>query len=253
VLIRENGRTTYFASDVAYHWNKMERGFKRIIDVLGADHHGYVTRITAVMKALGLDSSALQVPLIQFAILYRGGQRVQMSTRSGQFVTLKLLREEVGRDAARFFYIMRKSDQHMDFDLDLAKSKTNENPVYYIQYAHARICSIFRQLQEKQWSFDQSVGLKSLALLTTTPEEVVLTSLSQYPDIIKLAATKLEPHQLANYLRDLATAFHTCYNATPFLVDDLSLRSARLCLIEAVRQTIANGLALLGVSVPEQM
>jgi arginyl-tRNA synthetase len=253
VLIRKNGQSTYFASDIAYHWNKLKRGAQIIIDVLGADHHGYVARVRAAMQALGLDHNALHVPLVQFAILYRHGKKVQMSTRSGQFVTLRELRDEVGNDAARFFYVMRKAEQHMDFDLDLAKSQSNENPVYYIQYAYARICSIFRQLNEKKLAFDQTLGLQSLVLLNTNHEKTLLTTLSRYPEIISKAANNLEPHLLANYLRELANVFHIYYNAQKCIVDDVALRNARLCLIAASKQIIANGLGLLGVSTPEIM
>lgn len=253
VLVRENGVTTYFASDVAYHWNKLNRGFDIIIDVLGADHHGYIPRVKAAMQALGLKPEAMHVPLVQFATLYRNGEKAQMSTRSGQFVTLRELRDEVGNDAARFFYIMRKSEQHMDFDLDLAKSQSNDNPVYYLQYAHARICSVFRQLREKQLTMDQSLGLQSMDRLSTSYEKALIKQLAIYSEILSIAAKKLEPHSLANYLRELANLFHSYYNAETFIVDDIALRNARLCLIEAVRQVMANGLKLLGVSSPEKM
>ncbi|HCU05542.1 MAG TPA: arginine--tRNA ligase, partial [Coxiellaceae bacterium] len=253
VLVRENGVTTYFASDVAYHWNKLNRGFDIIIDVLGADHHGYIPRVKAAMQALGLKPEAMHVPLVQFATLYRNGEKAQMSTRSGQFVTLRELRDEVGNDAARFFYIMRKSEQHMDFDLDLAKSQSNDNPVYYLQYAHARICSVFRQLREKQLTMDQSLGLQSMDRLSTSYEKALIKQLAIYSEMLSIAAKKLEPHSLANYLRELANLFHSYYNAETFIVDDIALRNARLCLIEAVRQVMANGLKLLGVSSPEKM
>lgn len=253
VLVRENGQTTYFASDVAYHWNKLARGYKRIIDVLGADHHGYVPRVKAAMAALGLDSDSLYVPLVQFAVLYRNGEKVQMSTRSGEFVTLRELREEVGVDAARFFYVMRKAEQHMDFDLDLAKSKTNENPVYYIQYAYARICSVFRQLEEKQITFPLAEGLGALEKLQSPYEKIMLSELVKFPEVISIAALKLEPHLIANYLKDLAGAFHAYYNSEKFIIEDALLRNARLSLISAARQVIKNGLELLNVSTPEQM
>ncbi len=253
VLVRDNGVTTYFASDVAYHMDKLERGFDRVIDIWGADHHGYVPRIKAALQALGDDPSKLDVLLVQFAILYRGGEKVQMSTRSGEFVTLRQLRKEVGSDAARFFYVMRKCEQHLDFDLDLAKSQSNDNPMYYIQYAHARVCSVFRQLNEKGFSFDQQNGQSNLDKLTESHEADVLTRLSRYPDVISNAGQNHEPHQLVHYLRELAQDFHTYYNAHQFIVDDAALRDARLCLITAVQTVIANGLALLGVSAPESM
>lgn len=253
VLVRDDGRTTYFASDVAYHVNKIERGFDLVIDVLGADHHGYVPRVRAAMRALGVDDQHFYAPLIQFAVLYREGEQVQMSTRSGSFVTLRELYEEVGVDAARFFYIMRKAQQHMDLDMDLAKSKTNENPVYYIQYAHARVCSVMRQLNEKAMTYDESMGLAKLDLLTSDYEKTIFTQLNRYPEVIKMTAKNFEPHLLANYLRELANALHTYYNAEQFLVEDDALRSARLCLINAVKQVIFNGLTLLNVSSPEKM
>ncbi|MGD9108295.1 MAG: arginine--tRNA ligase [Gammaproteobacteria bacterium] len=253
VLVRNNGQTTYFASDVAYHWDKLDRGYQIIIDVLGADHHGYVPRIRASMQALKLNYTAFHIPLVQFAILYRHGKKVQMSTRSGEFVTLRQLRDEVGNDAARFFYVMRKAEQHMDFDLDLAKSRSNENPVYYIQYAHARICSVFRQLTEKDFTFEENIGLQNLNLLDTAQEKSLCTILNRYPETITKAAEKLEPHLIANYLRELANAFHIYYNAQQFIVNDTKLRNARLCLITAAKQILASGLNLLGVSAPEKM
>ena len=253
VVQRENGQTTYFASDIAYHLDKFERGFERVIDIWGADHHGYIPRVKAALAAMGRDPAALDVLLVQFAILYRGGQRVQMSTRSGSFVTLRELRGEVGRDAARFFYVMRRSEQHLDFDLDLAKSQSSDNPVYYIQYAHARVCSVLRQLTERGLSHDQTAGLAALGRLTESHEQTLLYELSRYPETVETAALGAEPHLLASYLRELATAFHTYYNAHAFLVDEAALRAARLCLIQATRQAIANGLGLLGVSAPETM
>jgi arginyl-tRNA synthetase len=253
VLLRENGEPTYFAADIAYHLNKLQRGFTQLIDVMGADHHGYLPRLTAALQALGYNAKQLKFLTVQFAILYRGGERVQMSTRSGEFVTLRELREEVGKDACRFFYVMRKSEQHMDFDLDLAKSQSSDNPVYYIQYAHARICSVLAQLADKHALFDQVIGLESVGLLTETHEKVLLTRLSLYPEVIETAAVAYEPHQIAQYLRDLANDFHTYYNAHQFLVADDPLRNARLCLISAVRQVLVNGLTLLGVSAPHVM
>lgn len=253
VLVRANGDPTYFASDVAYHWDKYERGFSRVVDLFGADHHGYITRLKAAVKALGHDDDALSVLMVQFAILYRKGERLQMSTRSGSFVTLRELREEVGRDAARFFYVMRKPEQHMDFDLDLAKSESRDNPVYYIQYAHARISSVFRQLESRGMQWEQSEGLQHAALLTDTHETALLTALARYPEVIEVAAKACEPHQVAYYLRELANALHAYYNAISLLCEDDTLRAARLSLIFAVRVVLKNGLALLGVSAPESM
>ena len=253
VIVRENGQTTYFASDIAYHMTKLERGFERVIDIWGADHHGYVPRIKGALAALGDDPNRLDVLLVQFAVLYRGGEKVQMSTRSGQFVTLRELREEVGNDAARFFYVMRKCEQHMDFDLDLAKSQSQDNPVYYVQYAHARVCSVMRQLTDKGLEWNRAQGLDGLELLTETHELDLMAMLSRYPEVIETAALSHEPHQLAYFLRELATAFHTYYNAHQFIVDHAPLRDARLTLIIAVRQVLRNGLALLGVGAPEAM
>ncbi len=253
VVVRDNGQSTYFASDIAYHMDKLERGYSRVIDIWGADHHGYVPRVKAALEALGDDASKLDVLLVQFAILYRNGQRVQMSTRSGSFVTLRELRKEVGNDAARFFYVVRRCEQHMDFDLDLAKSQSNDNPVYYIQYAHARVCSVLRQLAEKGIKHDTKQGDNHLDRLTEKHEQALMATLARYPEVVEGAALNHEPHQLAHYLRELANDFHTYYNAHQFLVDDETLRNARLNLISALRQTIKNGLQLLGVSAPESM
>lgn len=253
VVIRDNGQATYFASDIAYHMDKFQRGYKKAINIWGADHHGYVARVKAAIKALGEDENKLDILLVQFAILYRGGERVQMSTRSGSFVTLRELRNEVGNDAARFFYVMRKCEQHMDFDLDLAKSQSNDNPVYYIQYAHARVCSVFRQLAEKNIRHDVENGNYNLEFLSETHESELITKLAAYPDVIEKAAFNSEPHAVAHYLRELANLFHTYYNAHQFIVDDDAVRNARLNLISATKQVIHNGLSLLGVSSPESM
>ena len=253
VVERENGQTTYFASDIAYHLDKFERGFDQVIDVWGADHHGYVPRVKAALQAIGENPDRLDVLLVQFAILYRHGERVPMSTRSGEFVTLRELRQEVGNDAARFFYVMRKSEQHLDFDLDLAKSQSKDNPVYYIQYAHARVSSVLKQLREKGLPRDEARGQAHLALLSEPHEEALLVALSRYPEIVEMAALGHEPHQLAHYLRELANAFHTYYNEHRVLVDDDALRDARWNLSLATGQVIRNGLALLGVSAPEVM
>ncbi|QYZ65875.1 MAG: arginine--tRNA ligase [Gammaproteobacteria bacterium (ex Lamellibrachia satsuma)] len=253
VVVRDNGQTTYFASDIAYHMDKLERGFDRVIDIWGADHHGYVPRVRAALKALGDDDSKLDVLLVQFAILFRSGEKVPMSTRSGSFVTLRELRKEVGADAARFFYVMRKCEQHLDFDLDLAKSQSSDNPVYYVQYAHARICSVLRQAADKGIDVQPSSGMENLERLTETHEQALLVTLAKYPEVVETAATHEEPHQLTHYVRDLANDFHTYYNAHKFLIDDTALRDARLKLILATRQVLRNGLQLLGVSAPESM
>lgn len=253
VVVRDNGQTTYFASDIAYHMHKLDRGFDQIINIWGADHHGYIPRVRAAMLALGADAEKLRVLLVQFAVLYRGEERVQMSTRSGEFVTLRQLRAEVGKDAARFFYVMRRSDQHMDFDLQLATSKTNENPVFYVQYAYARVCSVLRQLDEKNLTRDITQGMANLTLLTETHETVIVTTLSRYPEVIEKAALQCEPHQIIHYLRELANDFHAYYNAHPFIVEASELRNARLNLICAVKQVLGNGLDLLKINAPESM
>lgn len=253
VVVRDNGQATYFASDIAYHLHKYQRGFDHIIDIWGADHHGYIPRVKAAVQAMQQDVDKLKVLLVQFAVLYRGSEKVGMSTRSGEFVTLRELREEVGNDAARFFYVLRSADQHMDFDLELAKSQSNDNPVYYVQYAHARVCSVFRQLAERNGDWDQTAGLNNLSLLNTDHEQALLTMLARYPEILELSAINYTPHLLAHYLMDLARDFHTYYNAYQFISDDLSMTQARLTLIAAVRQVIANGLGLMGVSAPQSM
>ncbi len=253
VVIRDNGQGTYFASDIAYHLDKFERGYDRVINIWGADHHGYVARVKAALTAMGKDEDKLDILLVQFANLYRHGERVQMSTRSGSFVTLRELREEVGTDAARFFYVMRKCEQHMDFDLDLAKSQSNDNPVYYIQYAHARICSVIGQLSEKELKHDIENGSQNLHLLTEKHETELISKLDAYSDIVHKSAFNAEPHLLVHYLRELATLLHSYYNAHQFINDDANLHDARFNLIIATKQVLHNGLTLLGVSAPEKM
>jgi len=253
VIIRENGRATYFASDIAYFLNKMERGFEKALYIFGADHHGYIARLRAAALGLGEDPDRLEILLVQFAVLYRDGKKVSMSTRSGQFITLRELREEVGSDAARFFYVMRSHEQHLDFDLDLAKSRTNDNPVYYIQYAHARICSVFRNLEQMDETHNQAIGEAALNLLTEPHETLLLRALSRYPEVIESSARLRAPHQLAHYLQSLATEFHSYYNSHQFLVDDENIRNVRLNLIDATRIVLANGLSLLGISAPDTM
>ena len=245
VIVRENGDPTYFASDIAYHKEKFERGFDRVIDVWGADHHGYVPRVKGALAAVGADPERFDVLLVQFANLYRGGEKVPMSTRSGQFVTLRELRDEVGVDAARYFYVMRRCEQHLDFDLDLAKSRSNENPVYYIQYAHARICSVLRQAAERAQSFAAIGGLDT-ATLTESQELALMKNLSRYPEVVETAARACEPHQVAFYLRELANDLHTYYNAHQFLVDDVPLRNARVGLITATGTVPASRVRYLG-------
>lgn len=249
VIQRENGQHTYFASDIAYHLNKFERGLDLVIDVWGADHHGYVARVKGALEALGLDQERLTVALVQFAVLYRNGEKVSMSTRAGEFVTLRELRAEVGNDAARLFYVLRKSDQHLDFDLDLAKSKSNENPIYYIQYAHARVCSM-----HEQWGGDaQSLPGADTSALTSEHEVALLERLMAYPETVEAAARDFAPHAITFYLKELAAEFHSYYNATRILVEDDTVKRARLALASAVREVLRSGLALLGVCAPEKM
>ena len=249
VVRRDNGLYTYFASDIAYHINKFERGMDRVVNVWGADHHGYIARIKGALTAMGADAEKLTVALVQFAVLYRDGKKAPMSTRSGEFVSLRELRQEVGNDAARFFYVMRKSDQHLDFDLDLAKSKTNENPVYYVQYAHARCSSVF-----EKWGGDSALLVNAdCGLLVESGEVLCLQKLIEFPEIVEAASRDLAPHLVAFYLRELAALFHSYYNATQILADDKSLRMSRLSLVAAVRQVLRTGLALLGVNAPDKM
>jgi arginyl-tRNA synthetase len=249
VVRRENGQYTYFASDIAYHLNKFERGSDLVIDVWGADHHGYVARVKGALAALGLNPGQLTIAMVQFAVLYRNGQKVSMSTRAGEFVSLRELRQEVGNDAARFFYVLRRSDQHLDFDLDLAKSQSNENPVYYVQYAHARVCSVL-----EQWGGEPAeLADAAIVGLVSEQELALLARLMDYPEALEDAARDLSPHLIAFFLRELAADFHSYYNATRILVEDEDRKRARLALAAAVRQVLRNGLALLGVSAPERM
>ncbi len=249
VVRRENGQYTYFASDIAYHLNKFERGSDLIVDVWGADHHGYVARVKGALTALGLNPEQLTIAMVQFAVLYRNGQKVSMSTRSGEFVSLRELRQEVGNDAARFFYVLRRSDQHLDFDLDLARSQSNENPVYYVQYAHARVCSVL-----EQWGGEPAELAETSAVTLGSEQELALLArLMDYPQAIEDAARDLSPHLIAFFLRELAAEFHSYYNSTRILVEDEGTKLARVALAAAVRQVLRNGLALLGVSAPERM
>jgi arginyl-tRNA synthetase len=249
VVQRENGQYTYFASDIAYHLNKYERGFDHMINIWGADHHGYIPRVKGAIEALSLDPEKLEIALVQFAVLYRNGQKVSMSTRSGDFVTLRQLRKEVGNDAARFFYVLRKSDQHLDFDLDLAKSQSNDNPVYYVQYAHARICSVLAQ-----WDGTPAIfATADTALLNDPAELALLQKMIDFPDTVEAAARERAPHLIAFYLRELASEFHSYYNSTRFLVSEEALKIARLALISAIQQVLSKGLTLLGVTSPREM
>ncbi len=251
VMRRENGLTTYFASDIAYHMNKFDRGFDKVINVWGADHHGYIPRVKASLSALGYDADDLEVQLVQFANLFENGQKISMSTRSGEFVTLKQLREDVGQDAARFFYVMRKADHHMDFDLGLAREQSSDNPVYYLQYAHARICSLWRQCADR--GLEVTIDGANLLRLDNAHEQALVKHLGLFAERVESAARRREPHLVVNYLRELANQFHSWYNAFQFIVDDTELRDARFALASATGQVLRNGLDLMGVSAPEQM
>lgn len=264
VVRRANGLTTYFASDIAYHKNKFERGFDTVINVWGADHHGYIARVRAALTALGIDEKRLEVILVQFVALWRGEEKIQMSSRSGKFVTLRELREEVGNDAARFYYVARKPEVHIDFDLELAKSQSKDNAVYYIQYAHARVCSVLEKLNDKGFEVDDARGKQVQELLQAEAESELIKLLAAYPATLKRAATGYDPHVLTNYLKDLAALFHAWYNDNRILPvsiiadetpsqEELDLMQARLRLSKAVRQVLANGLSLLGLSAPTSM
>ena len=252
VVVRDNGVKTYFAADIAYHREKFARGFARVVNIWGADHHGYIPRVRAALKALGLNDEQLDVVLVQFASLVRGGEKIAMSTRAGEFVTLKQLVDEVGVDAARYFYVMRRADQHLEFDIALATAQSNDNPVYYVQYAHARICSVFRQAGPRS-AIAAPAGARLAEFLREAPERRLALVLARFSEVVAGAASAAEPHQLTNYLRELATEFHAYYNGHKVLVDDVGVCWARLRLIDAVRQVIANALALLAISAPREM
>jgi arginyl-tRNA synthetase len=253
VVVRANGQKTYFASDIAYHLDKRERGFELLLTILGADHHGYVARVRAGLAAMGEPPGSLEVPMVQFVTLWKGGEKVAMGKREAQFVTLRDLRAEVGNDAARFIYVMRSHDQALDFDLELARKQSNDNPVYYVQYAHARIASVLKQSAERGLPFDRAAGLGGLAALAGPPEVTLMREVSRWPGVVHQGADQRAPHLVVHYLRELAQAFHACYAALPFIVDDARTRNARLALIAAARQVLVNGLAILGVSAPESM
>jgi arginyl-tRNA synthetase len=253
VMVRENGIKTYFSSDIAFVLNKRERGFEHLLYVWGADHHGYIARLRAGLIALGGPPECFEVRLVQFVTLFRGGEKAQMSTRSGEFVTLRALRAEVGNDAARLFYVMRSNDQHLDFDLELAKARSNDNPVYYIQYAHARVASVKRQMEERGIVHDAARGAAALGRLGEPQEIKLMKRLSSFSETLEYCALQRAPHALVHYLRDLANDFHTYYSAHQFLVDDEALRDARLSLALATQAVIRNGLRLVGVSAPDTM
>ena len=258
VVVRENGVKTYFAADIAYHLDKRERGFDVLIDVLGADHHGYVPRLRGGLQAFGHPGECLEAPLIQLVALYRNGQKVSMGKREANFVTLRQLREEVGNDACRIFYLMRSNDQSLDFDLELAKSKSNENPVFYIQYAHARVASVMKELAARGLEWDAArartlVETRGASLLCGSQTEAMLSCLSRYPEMVQQAAAQRAPHAVVHFLRELATTLHAFYNAERVLVADEALRNARVYALLAVQQVLRNGLGLLGASAPESM
>jgi arginyl-tRNA synthetase len=255
VMRKSDGSYTYFVPDVAYHRSKWQRGYARAITVLGSDHHGSLARVKAGLQALdcGIPQGYPDYMLYQMVTVMRGGEEVKLSKRAGSYVTLRDLIDEVGRDATRWFLIARKADSQLVFDIDLARSQTNDNPVYYVQYAHARVCSVMRQLRERGLEWNRDNGLAHLTRLDTAHETALMTELSRYPEIVEAAAANLEPHVIAQYLRELANALHTYYHAHQFIVDDADLRDARLALIAAARQVLRNGLDLLGVSAPESM
>jgi arginyl-tRNA synthetase len=253
VVVRANGEKTYFASDIAYHWDKLQRGHELLIDVWGADHHGYVARVRGALVALGFPGACFEVCLMQLVSLFRGGEKLSMGKREGNFVTLRDLRTEVGNDACRFFYLMRSHDQALDFDLELAKARINDNPVFYVQMAHARVASVMKELGVRGHAYDQAAGFENLALLVTPHEQTAITAITKCPEIIEHAALNRAPHALVHYLRDLANTLHSYYGAEKFIVEDAALRNARLTLALAVQQVIRNGLTLLGVSAPETM
>lgn len=252
VVIRENGEPTYLASDIAYHRNKFERGFKKMINIWGADHHGYVTRVKASMQALGYNPDRLEILLLQMVALYRDGELVKMSKRTGQSVTLDELIEEVGVDAARYFFLMRSLDSQLDFDINLAASKSNDNPVYYIQYAHARIHSIFNQVNEAGIKYGDWTGVK-FDTLTSELELDIIKKLGAYPEEIREAAEHRAPHRIARYLYELAGMFHSFYKQGRIMGVDSDLQQARLGLITAIADVLRNGLGILGISAPEKM
>ncbi len=255
VMRKSDGTFTYFVPDIAYHRSKWQRGYQRAITVLGSDHHGSLARVKAGLQALdaGIPRGYPDYMLYQMVTVMRGGEEVKLSKRAGSYVTLRDLIEQAGRDATRFFLVARKSDSQLVFDIDLATSQSNENPVYYVQYAHARVCSVLRQAGERGLAWNQANGLKRLARLDNEHESALMSELARYAEVIDAAGTNLEPHLVAQYLRELAYALHTYYHAHAFLVDDTDLRDARLSLIVAVRQVLKNGLDMLGVSAPESM
>ena len=253
VIIREDGRSTYFASDIGYHADKKARGFDRLINILGSDHHGYITRLKAGLASMEYEPGDLEVVLMQFVALFRGKEKIQMSTRSGNFVPMRDLYEEVGIDAARFFYVSRSNEQHLDFDLALATQQNNQNPVYYIQYANARICSVIQEIKNKGFKNNLELGKKNLGNLNNKHELELISLLQNYPDVISQAAEKRSVHQLSNYLKDLAQVFHSYYGVQKFVVSDDEIRNPMILLLQCVSIVIVDGLKILGVSAPKKM
>lgn len=251
VVVRKNGEKTYLASDIAYHYDKFRRGFKKIINIWGADHHGYVPRLKGVISALGYNSNNLKVILYQLVRLYRGGKLIPMSTRKGEFITLREVLDEVGPDVCRFFFLMRGAGSLLDFDLEIAKKQSPENPVYYIQYAHARICSVFKEAEKRNYLREKTHP--PFELLKNPQELEIIKKLAFYPDVIHRCVVRLEPHHIVSYLQDLAKEFHSYYNECRILSDDIPLSQARLKLVEGVKIIVRSGLSLLGVSIPERM
>jgi arginyl-tRNA synthetase len=253
-VIKSDGELTYFASDIAYHRNKLRRKFSKLINVWGADHHGYVSRLKAALQALGYDPNILQVVLVQMVQLTRRGEPVRMGKRTGDFVSLEEVLEEVGRDAARFFFLMRKSDSHLDFDLELAKEQSSENPVFYVQYAHARIASIFEQARKSGVAWDPSGPSKASLERLVLPEEIeLIRRMIQFNDVLEDSVRQLEPHRMVFFLLDLAGEFHRYYNRCRVISDDAGLSFARLLLVENVQKTVRRGLEILGVDAPMKM
>ncbi|MZG30859.1 MAG: arginine--tRNA ligase [Nitrospinae bacterium] len=252
VIVKQTGERTYFCSDIAYHQNKINRGFKKLINLMGADHHGYVPRMEAVLEAMGYDKKIFKILLVQFVSLLRAGEKVSMSTRSGEFETLADVVSEVGVDAARYFFLMRSSDTHLDFDLELAKKETPDNPVFYIQYAHARICSIFRTAEEKGVVWDRSSNT-DLTPLKDEEEFAMIRAILAFPEVVEKSAQALEVHRISHYLLDLVSRFHGYYSRHRVISDDKPLTLARLFLLDALRITIRNGFELMGISSPEKM
>ena len=254
VVVRANGASTYFAADLAYHLDKFERGFESVIDIWGADHHGYVERMRAGVQAIGRGKDDLRIVLVQLVNLLRGGVPVAMSTRGGEFVTLREVVDEVGKDATRFIFLTRRTDSPLDFDLEVAKAQSNDNPVFYVQYAHARLCSVFEVARERGIAFDwREVSDETFNLLQVSQEFEIIRLLGEYPEVLAESARSLEPHYIPYYLHQLVSLFHSYYHDNRILSEDAELTQARLCLARAIKEVIGNALGLLGVTAPQKM